>query len=258
MALRGNPPRGKNGGEHWKYIGDHGPRGWYGFTAGPAIGLDTHPSVLGPRPKTKPCLHALTGGQLACPWCGKMPLGWHCYLPLWREEDSRPCLLVMGEDMWDRASTLEPLELVFVSRGTQKSDGTFITKHGNRRKFITSLPSREQPQDISAALLTIWGVPELTSWYALRGASDNAVSLPPPPPPAPEPTPKERQKMEFDEYNKTALPLLRKRFNLTDPPSREPKMMADVLAELPAQVQPVQPVQPSSNGKPKKAKPSGG
>jgi len=179
MGFRQTPPgEGKSGsGIHFAYMGTACGAKWNAFTAGPCVWLECHPAK-----KTKPCCAEITGGELVCQFCGVMPpvktLGW---LPVWREVDYRPGVVVLYEHQRGTVDTFGLHDRVLIGREADQSDGTWVAPAlAQGKRFTTALEIRKVAHDVSHSLLRMWKLPALTAWFERSEASSEkkTVSLP--------------------------------------------------------------------------------
>ena len=104
---------------------------------------------------------------MACPFCDQpKPAAWLGYLPLYRECDAKPVVIVLWEDMRERANDLALHERIVIGREKQKGDMTWIQPAMEKGPaYTSSLAYRMRKQDVTDSLLTMWAQPALTSWY---------------------------------------------------------------------------------------------
>lgn len=157
------------------------------YLAGDAQWFVAHPSDRG----TKPCTHWMTSATVPCRFCAlhKTPqtIG---YVPVWREVDWRPMLVIVYEEEREHIEHLELHDRVQIGREKELGARIWVRKCMNQEpRFNTTVARRKCKQDITRALLTIWKMPELVAWFSCRAVSDTAVSLDKsaPVPPAPVP-----------------------------------------------------------------------
>lgn len=191
MSLPQSPPGrgGRRPHVHWVYIPTAPGKTWHAWIAG-----SCHWFLCHTKGKTKPCLHALTGGELTCDKCSPFEVGQVVgYQPLYRETDARPCMVIVHEYTRELMDKFRLHSRVAVGRGEGSTDGVWVNTALKHEPFFrSSLPERNQPADLTETLLRVWAIPELTEWYRqTHGRSDNAVSqpLPAPAPPAVTPPP---------------------------------------------------------------------
>lgn len=176
MSLReAAPGEGARGTRtHFTYVETHAGKNWFGYIAGRCWWGICHPSE-----RSKPCLHWITSGQLACRLCGgKREPEMMGYQPLYRHTDGKPVLAIFYEDMRDRVDAMKFHERVQIGREGGKGDACWIQKAMDQSpKYQTTLAVRMAPAHITENLLMMWKVAELTEWYRCQPpTSDNAVS----------------------------------------------------------------------------------
>lgn len=175
MAIRKGTP-GKGGGsrpDSFSYtpVG-HGLKGAFtGWLAGPAYWCEEaheYHERIGP---TKPCLHWLTHGEVSCARCRKQPkvtcLAW---VPLYREQDSHPILVIVHENAADLLAPLRYPDYCLVGR-MEATASVFVRKSDNELSLKTEKESRKRPVDVTGDLIGIWNMPELNDWLRSRGAT---------------------------------------------------------------------------------------
>lgn len=115
-------------------------------------------------PGTKPCLDWLTDGALRCPRCRgpKLP-AWIGWVPLYREQDHQPILVIIHSNAHDLVSGLRYPDHVIVGRVNDTS-GVFVRKSDSAIPFRTESAARKKPVDIRCHLVPMWKLPELETW----------------------------------------------------------------------------------------------
>jgi hypothetical protein len=187
MPLQQRPPGGGGRRPRVHFIYTATPPGpkcnWHAYVAGPCHWFDCHT-----KGKSKPCVHIVTNGDLHCPICSPL----NCpevigYLPLYRQIDGRPSMVIVHEYSREQIDTLKLHERVLIGRGEGPTDAVWaIPAMSKEPRYQSRLPERNAPADLTETLLRIWNLPDLVEWYQrTNGKSDNAVSLSPPPPPPP-------------------------------------------------------------------------
>jgi hypothetical protein len=125
-------------------------------------------------PGTKPCLHWLTDGELKCPRCRRARpvkcIGW---VPLYREIDSRPVVVIVHESASDLLAGLRHPATVLVGRIGPK-DSVFVRRADTQVTFKSEKQTRMSPIDITNDLLMMWNMPEYNEW--LRGQRVTALT----------------------------------------------------------------------------------
>jgi hypothetical protein len=174
-----NAPR--RGGErarslHWCYVPISKGESCHCYIAGPSQWFAVHPSS-----RTKPCLHELTGGEIACELCaaGKIATV-KGYVPLYRQSDGKPIVVLVDEVSRDTLDVLPFLTRVVVMREKTVGSAVSIGRAPVQTPIYEStLPERKKPGDLTNTLLAMWKIPELTLWYrTTHGVGDNPVSMP--------------------------------------------------------------------------------
>lgn len=116
------------------------------------------------QPGTKPCLDWLTDGTLRCPRCrGPKQPTWIGWVPLYREQDHAPILVVIHQNAHDLVRELRYPDYVLVGRVADKS-GVFVRKTDLQMPFKTENAARKQAVDITANLVVMWKIPQLEEW----------------------------------------------------------------------------------------------
>lgn len=200
MRIPSTPRRtgARNKPVHFTYVGvERGPP-TEAYIAGPTWWGWLHMS----KP-SKPCVYELTAGATACRFCSignhrvAVMKGW---VPLYRKIDGLAWMIPVDEAQRDIVDALKTFAKVLVGRGAGRSVGVWVQPATNQEPVWSStLPERSEPADVSTSLLTVWAVPEVTSYFCR--ASDNAVSLAPAGPvPAAGPGPEEQHQVDAQEY----------------------------------------------------------
>jgi hypothetical protein len=160
-----NAPRGGGGRRayvHVPYVSTRAGQTWCAYVAGPCQWFSCHTSS-----RTKPCLHEMTGGMLACARNHDIDapqvIG---YQPLRRQLDGRPVMVIVYELQREHVDKLPLHSLVVVGRGTEPTDTVYVRSQAGRVNWYTStIAANMQPIDVTETLLKIWAMPELTEWY---------------------------------------------------------------------------------------------
>lgn len=164
MSLPQTPPGGgaRRPHVHFTYVKTPTNAKWFAHLAGPAHWYTVHP-----KGKTKPCLHVMTGGELACERCEQGYDSEVCaYVPLWRESDGRPVMVIVHEYTREVVDQLRVHARVLIGRNEEKSDGVYIIHAPNPLPvFHTTLQEKMRPADLTETLLRVWGVADLVTWY---------------------------------------------------------------------------------------------
>lgn len=179
MSLPQIPSEGEAGRAytHFHYCSTEPGKKWHAWVAGPSMWFFSHPSK-----RSKPCLKVLTSGKLDCPRCASDVVPqWLGYLPLYREVDARPVMIVLHEYTREQVEKLRLHERVIVGREDSQSDGVYVTPALTHNPvFQSTLKERLKDADLSETLLRVWNIPELTQWYrAVMGerASQDAIPV---------------------------------------------------------------------------------
>lgn len=152
---------------------------WTGWLAGEPYWAQAHehkpPATLG----TKPCLTWLTDGALVCPRCKpRVRPTWIGWVPIYREVDHEPCIVIVHETVMDLLSELTYGTRVMVGRSAETSSVYVRRAESQSPRFKSDHEQRQGPRDITPDLLMMWGIPTLDQWLRCgAGTSDNAVSL---------------------------------------------------------------------------------
>lgn len=113
---------------------------------------------------SQPCLHWITNGELRCERCRKQPavltLGW---LPLWREQDHSPIMVILHQDVFDLVRDLRFGQSVTVGRVSEKSS-VYVRPTEPVSWFKSANPFRQRAVDITKDLLTMWRLEDLNEW----------------------------------------------------------------------------------------------
>lgn len=189
---------------HFPYVKTPQRTKWTAHVAGPAVWVLAHGDN-----RTVVCSQWFTDGELLCQCCATGVVARVVgYQPLYREQDGRPCMVIVYEDVRHVVDELTLHQRVIVGR---EGDGTATVWIAPALVpdpvYQTTLPERRRPADISRSLLAVWRDRELMAWYYAtqpgtqpgpvvmdRGSKPRAaraaplaaeVNAPPPPPPPP-------------------------------------------------------------------------
>jgi hypothetical protein len=236
MSLPQIPPGGgdRRRHTHWHYVGTECGKTWNAWSAG-----RTHWYVCHTKGKSKPCSEVMTGGKVKCVLCNPLnPPEVIGYVPLYREMDARPCMVIVHEYIREQLDQIALHRMVMVMRGTQVSDGTAVVLHPkSSAKYTSTLRERMVPADMTETLLRMWKLPLLTEWYRkTQPPSDNPVSLP-------EGTARREDGQPYSPMMQGAA----KRWG--GPDVVEPSALGDVLDVEREKLQQLVRKQPSKNGK---------
>lgn len=182
MPLPQTPPGGQKEPNiryiHFGYTRTPASTSWHAYTAGPVHWFTCHTSG-----RCKPCLHVMTSGELVCDLCASpVPPQIIGYLPLYREVDAKPVMVIVHESVTDQVTGLRLHTRVVIGREAEKTDGVWVQRALKEEpRYVTTLRERMRPVDLTPTLLKVWKIPALTDWYKrTHGQNDRAVSLPDP------------------------------------------------------------------------------
>jgi hypothetical protein len=166
MLKRGTPGEGWQGGtDSFSYTSvQTGTKGGFSaWLAGDVYWALAHEHTER-QPGTKPCLDWLTDGMVRCARCRgpKLPT-WVGWVPLYREQDHAPVLVVIHQNAQDLVRDLKYPDHVIVGRVADKS-GVFVRKSDSAVSFKTENATRKQAVDITGNLIAMWRIPELEAW----------------------------------------------------------------------------------------------
>lgn len=171
MIKRGTPGEGWQGGtDSFSYtpVPTGTKAGFSAWLAGEVYWALAHEHTER-QPGTKPCLDWLTDGALRCPRCrGPKEPAWIGWVPLYREQDHAPILIVIHANAQDLVRDLRYPDHVIVGRVADKS-GVFVRKSDIAVSFKTENAARKRPVDITAQLVPMWKLPELEAWLHKQG-----------------------------------------------------------------------------------------
>lgn len=180
MALRKGTP-GQGGqvrADSFSYTSvAHGLKGWFtAWLAGPIYWCQVHEHTK-KQPGTKPCLEWLTDGDLRCPRCRPQVVPtWVGYVPLYREQDHKPVIVIIHESVMDLIHGLSYPEAVIVGRVDENSS-VFVRKCDTGVIFKTDNAARRRPVDVTRDLLTMWRIPELDRWVCEKSRGNSTTNL---------------------------------------------------------------------------------
>lgn len=163
MALpQASPEEGRNRHVHFRYVPTQNGTTWHAWLAGVP-----HWYLCHTLKRTKPCLHAMTGGKVSCPRCGESAepevIG---YVPVYREVDACPVMVIIHLEQQERAEQLAIHQRILIGREAQKADGVWLSPALRPTPtFQTTLEVRRKPADLTETLLRLWNLPDLTAWY---------------------------------------------------------------------------------------------
>ena len=152
--------------DNWTFLSPEAGEQWLAYLAGQPWWFLCH-STTGRR--SKPCLHDISGGDLACPYCPSASFLFG-YCPLYRESDHRPVLVGLRQHSAEPVSRIARCARVLVARLHSEFNAVSVERHGSER-YQTARSDRQCEPDLSGCLLRLWGIPELTQWCQSRPAS---------------------------------------------------------------------------------------
>jgi hypothetical protein len=126
----------------------------------------------------------MTHGELLCERCNDLSppidIG---YLPLYREQDGRPCFVVLHDYTRDVVDGLKLHQRVIVGREGEQADGVWVSVAPNPRPLYQSTRAEfNRAADLTQSLLRVWGIPELVEWYNRTQARESEIVPVPVPP----------------------------------------------------------------------------
>lgn len=137
--------------------------GFHGWIAGETYWCQAHEHSKA-TPGTKPCLEWMTEGAVRCPRCRpQVVTTWVGYVPLYREADHKPIIIILHEGAMDLLAGLAYPDYVLVGR-VDMTSSVFVRKSDNALSFRTDNEQRKAPRDITPDLLTMWQMPALEEW----------------------------------------------------------------------------------------------
>jgi hypothetical protein len=145
-------------------------------------------------PGTKVCVDWYTDGALICPRCKPSLVPTTvAYVPVWREIDHKPCLVIVHETAADLLAGVAFGVRVLIGC-VERGSSVFVRATDEQPRWASENPLRQQPADLSTTLYTLWGYTQLWAWSNTQDArepgrekvsvrdlpevSDNPVSLP--------------------------------------------------------------------------------
>jgi len=158
VGIKGKRPEEENRETHWTHDKCPGGTERTGWIAGDVHVIPCHISRA-----TRPCLSRVCGKGVRCAPCTKhqypTPTG---FLPVFRD-DGKPLFLIVYEHQFDR---IEPLKFgAWVRWGRERGAGetVWVRAEAGGSRWVSSLPDRNQPADLTRTLCLIWDMPELRS-----------------------------------------------------------------------------------------------
>lgn len=141
--------------------------GWSGWCAAEPYWCKAHEHKE-KTPGTKVCVHWFTDGDLICPRCRPHVLPTTvAYVPIWREVDLKPCMVICHETVSDFLVNLGFGVHVVVGRADEGSS-VYVKRTEDQPAWKSTLPYRQNASDITVSLQTMWGYPQLNEWMAAQ------------------------------------------------------------------------------------------
>lgn len=140
---------------------------WWGWRAGPTVGVQTH--HLG---GTVGCRAALTGGALRCGLCEQLRLlhgddcvttTWKGYIPMY-DEAGVEHVAIICETYKPLAETVKLHGYCVVTKTLNRGCPLRVDPRGEKPLPVTLSEGQRRPQDIKAWMLRVWRDPELAAW----------------------------------------------------------------------------------------------
>lgn len=179
MPPRESPPGGeaRRRALHFGYVPTAANEQWHAFIAGKPRWLYCHC-----KGKTKPCVHAITGGELHCELCNPMnPAESTGFLPLWREIDWKPVFVIVHEPVREAVSGFSHRARVLIGRGGGSTDGVYVISPLKKGSYLSSTdPQKMAEQDVFPSLVRIWKHPGLIEWHARDTGRETGGCITPP------------------------------------------------------------------------------
>lgn len=155
-----------------------GLKHWYAWCAGEPEWYECHEHT-DKQPGTKICLQWATDGELECPRCRPfVTTSTIAYVPLYREEDHKECLVICHETVADLLAGLEYGVPVIVGRVSADAS-IFVKRTESTAKFTSALPERQRACDLTPTLLNLWGYESYGRWLMNIGKYTNRAPLDP-------------------------------------------------------------------------------
>lgn len=165
MGLKEAPPgRGGNGAyTHFAHVKTPKGTKWNAYMAG-----KVHWYVCHEGKRTKPCLCAISDNELTCPMCdAQVETRTMGYVPLYRQEDGKPCFVLVYDGAREQLDSLKFHQRVLVGRGPDNNDVVYVLQAlSHEPVYQTRLQERMRPASLVMTLLRVWGIPALSRWYA--------------------------------------------------------------------------------------------
>lgn len=161
---------------HFSYVGTNPGQRWTGYLAGQSQWFECHPK----RPCV-PCLSAITDDAVRCPICNGTRTGEVVgYVPIYRESDGRPVMVLCYEEVRDKVEKIEFHRRLLVGREPGRGNRIWILAAPDPLPLYTStLAERMVPADLTDTLLAVWRCPALIDWYRGRVTPSIEAVTPP-------------------------------------------------------------------------------
>jgi hypothetical protein len=155
------PPRSDI--EYWRYESLAPSETLKGWKAGHPIGVPVHHNH-----RTSPCLDAFTHGELPCAFPhAEFPLGFHAYMPM-ITDDGQHVVIGIRRNQFGRACEIPVGSQIVVTRGNHKTKPVIVAWKKWPGAEVHPAANPLDPKDISAWLLRLWRIPQLTEWVKLN------------------------------------------------------------------------------------------
>lgn len=173
----GSKPFGRGEIRSWRHEKVEKGKTYEGWKCGEVCGVTMHEN----KERTQPCRVAYCGPSAICPGCDLgQALTWRGFVPYFRRADSRPCCIVIHEEMFAVADGVGHLKLMIAGRGGDKYDKTWVRAHLHTERFETANAARRDPQDLNTFLPTLLKCKdEISPFQFRRGPLVQPASNPP-------------------------------------------------------------------------------
>lgn len=120
-------------------------------------------------PGTKICCDWYTDGAVPCPRCRPAVVPTRvAYVPVWREIDHKPCLVIVHESAEDLLKGVEFGVRVLIGC-VERGASVFVKPAPEQSRWVSEHPLRQRPADMFLTLHTLWGYPALAKWEQQEG-----------------------------------------------------------------------------------------
>lgn len=134
-----------------------------GWITGPVFGCETH--FVG---STKPCLSALTEGELPCKYCtGEFRKSYTVYQPFWSVECEK-MVAILGENMKAVCDALPFGEQIIITKGKHKNRPYKLRPERWSEGDSLYVAKLQAQHDVRPWLIQLWAIPELVEKYGLE------------------------------------------------------------------------------------------